>query len=401
MSADEKNVFLSYRRKLVASAWMARAVYQHLKEAGYDVFMDVESLDSGEFPSVILHQIEARPHFIVVLVPGSLDRTLRDGDWLRREIEHALSTKRNIVPVMAQEFNFDEEEEKLKGKKLPAKIKQLSAHNGVSVPTDYFDDAMRKLTGRFLKKQVAAVLRPTPIEELPTIKRMLANAARATVEPKGDWSWLNQETLRAPTLKEWHPLFGCSWSAIDGATGYVLQKSYDADFSSPIELYDGPATTFMPHALKMFTVQKPISTFLSWRATEYYRVKAKGGFAFLGSKWSNVIKFEPPAILEAPTLIKTKSGCSWTPVLGASSYVLEKSDTPFFVKVEELYKGPRTEWEPPPRLVAAGTPLESLLKLPAIVKYEPTTPRVVKSAFYRVKAVAASGIESPWSTFVS
>jgi hypothetical protein len=71
------------------------------------------------------------------------------------------------------------------------------------------------------------------------------------------------------------------------------------------------------------------------------------------------------------------------------------------VKVEELYKGPRTEWEPPPRLVAAGTPLESLLKLPAIVKYEPTTPRVVKSAFYRVKAVAASGIESPWSTFVS
>jgi hypothetical protein len=412
MSADQKKVFLSYRRKL--GAWMALSVYHYLKDEGYDVFMDVESLDSGEFPSVILHQIEARPHFLVILVPGSLERTLRDGDWLRQEIEHALSTGRNIVPVMSREFDFDEEEEKLKGKKLPAKIKQLSTHNGISVPTDFFQDAMRRLTSRFLKKQVAAVLTPTPSEELPTLKRMLANAARATAEPKGGVSWLSHETLKAPRLSDWNPTFGCSWNAVDGATGYVLQKSYDAGFASPRALYDGPGTMFFPKALplpnalkvrKTLDVEKP-ELEIPW-LTQYFRVKAKGGFSFLDSEWSNVVKFDPPPAailgiqpltLDAPTLTKTESGCSWTTVLGASKYVLERSNTPFFVKVEELYSGPRTEWERPRPRVAS---LESLLKLPAVAKYEATFPKATTSAYYRVKAVGASGIESPWSAFVS
>ena len=78
MAGSQKSVFLSYRRK-VSGNWMARTVYEYLKRHEYDMFMDVESLDSGEFPQVILHQINARPHFLVVLMPGSFRAHRRSG----------------------------------------------------------------------------------------------------------------------------------------------------------------------------------------------------------------------------------------------------------------------------------------------------------------------------------
>jgi hypothetical protein len=92
-----RTVFISYRRQL---SWpLARLIYQDLTEHGFDAFIDVEILASGEFEWVILSQIQAREHFVVVLVPGSLDQIGEDGDWLRREVAHALAQDRNVVPV--------------------------------------------------------------------------------------------------------------------------------------------------------------------------------------------------------------------------------------------------------------------------------------------------------------
>jgi hypothetical protein len=60
MDAPLPSVFLSYRRNV--SAFIARAVFQDLRQHGYDVFMDVESIDSGQFETIILNQIAARAH---------------------------------------------------------------------------------------------------------------------------------------------------------------------------------------------------------------------------------------------------------------------------------------------------------------------------------------------------
>ena len=40
----EKTVFISYRRE--TSSFLARAIFLDLRHHGYDVFMDVESIDS-------------------------------------------------------------------------------------------------------------------------------------------------------------------------------------------------------------------------------------------------------------------------------------------------------------------------------------------------------------------
>src|SRR5262245_56934339 len=102
MAESQPTVFLSYRRNV--SAFIARAVFQDLRQHGYDVFMDVESIDSGQFETIILNQIAARGHFLVILTPGTLDRCHEPDDWLRREIEHAIALGRNVIPILVNEF---------------------------------------------------------------------------------------------------------------------------------------------------------------------------------------------------------------------------------------------------------------------------------------------------------
>ena len=98
MARIEKTVFISYRRTNVP--W-ALAIYQDLTQHGFDVFLDYTGVASGDFESVILENIHSRAHFLVLLTPSALERCGEPGDWLRREIEAALDSRRNIVPTDA------------------------------------------------------------------------------------------------------------------------------------------------------------------------------------------------------------------------------------------------------------------------------------------------------------
>jgi hypothetical protein len=96
-------VFISYRRSNIS--W-ALAIYQDLTAHGYDVFFDYDGIASGDFERVIIENITARSHFLVLLTPTALERCDDPDDWLRREIETALAKKRNIVPLMLDGFDF-------------------------------------------------------------------------------------------------------------------------------------------------------------------------------------------------------------------------------------------------------------------------------------------------------
>src|SRR5947199_10514598 len=103
MARIEKTVFISYRRTNVP--W-ALAIFQNLTHHGYDVFFDFNGIASGDFEQVIIENIKARAHFLVLLTPSALERCGDSGDWLRREIETAFETRRNIVPLMLEGFDF-------------------------------------------------------------------------------------------------------------------------------------------------------------------------------------------------------------------------------------------------------------------------------------------------------
>lgn len=189
MTDADKTVFISYRRD--TSAFIARAIFQDLRANGYDVFMDVETIDNGPFDRIILNQIAARTHFLVILTPGSVERCVHpDGsenpdDWLRREVEYAIATGRNIVPLLINNFQFQHAERALTGK-----LAALASYNAVNVPHDYFDEAMTRLRTRFLKQPAPGNINPTPIPEQPIVAEKIKTAAS---QPKPTESQLTAE----------------------------------------------------------------------------------------------------------------------------------------------------------------------------------------------------------------
>src|SRR5277367_3002420 len=144
MERIEKTVFLCYRRTNIP--W-ALAIFQNLSQHGYDVFLDYNGIASGDFERVILENITARAHFVVLLTPSALERCVDPGDWVRREIETALTGKRNIVPLMLEGFDFGTPKI---ADQLTGQLAALRHYNGLSIPPEYFLEAMGRLRDRYL-----------------------------------------------------------------------------------------------------------------------------------------------------------------------------------------------------------------------------------------------------------
>ena len=154
MARIEKTVFISYRR---ADEPWGLAIFQDLTQHGYDVFIDYDGIASGNFEAVILENIRARAHFLVLLTPTALERCGDPKDWMRREIEAALDSQRNIVPLMLAGFDFGTP---AAASQLTGKLAALKEYNGLEIPKGYFSPAMERLRNRFLNVRVDAVLHP-------------------------------------------------------------------------------------------------------------------------------------------------------------------------------------------------------------------------------------------------
>jgi tetratricopeptide (TPR) repeat protein len=173
MARIEKTVFISYRR--TNAAWTL-AIYQYLTRYGYDVFYDIAGLGPGDFETVIVENIRARAHFVIVLTPSALERCREPEDWLRREIELALDSRRNIVALMLDEFKFNSPGV---SEQLTGKLAALKKYTAVHVPADYFEAAMERLRNQFLSVPVDAVAHPASagVQRAAEEQQAQANAA--------------------------------------------------------------------------------------------------------------------------------------------------------------------------------------------------------------------------------
>jgi hypothetical protein len=277
-----RSVFISYRRQL---SWqLARLVYDNLERHRFDTFMDVENLDSGEFPTRILSQIEAREHFIVLLQPGSLDHIGEDGDWLRREIAHALARGRNVVPVTADGFELGRDPT------LPSDVAKLTEFNAVAIRPDYFDAAMEKLRTRFLKKPPRPIAPPPAgtlyIDRLPRRPAEKPKSAAAPVLPPPELTW-----LRGP------PDRVClGWSEVPGASEYVLERAPDPEVVSlrPVhsgwrEVYRGPHRSYddVPSGEGPELRVRPA---LSPATVQWWLYRVRAGASGQAGMWSNTLR---------------------------------------------------------------------------------------------------------------
>ena len=201
MGRIEKTVFISYRR--TNKPW-ALFIYQNLTMHGYDVFIDFQNINSGNFERAILDNIRTRAHFIVILTPSALERCKNPGDWLRREIETAMDEKRNIVPLMVEGFDFGSP---LVREALTGRLATLSDINALSIPDDYPLEAMDRLRARYLNIALSDVALPAlqkDIQEVTTAEKSAANEAAP----------VSEEQLTAQTWFE---------------KGYVFQEAKNLD----------------------------------------------------------------------------------------------------------------------------------------------------------------------------
>jgi len=210
MERIEKTIFICYRR--TNFAW-AVAVYQYLTSQGYDVFIDYLHINSGDFRQVIIDNIRSRAHFVVILTPSALERCDRPNDWLRLEIETAIDTKRNIIPLMLESFEYDLPAIE---KQLSGKLSNLRNYSSLRIYSEFFLESMDRLRDRYLNVKLSAVLHPPSEYSLLSTNQQKAAAAKALP--------IQQVEL---TSQEW---FEKGFKVIDlDEKIYCYQKSIDID----------------------------------------------------------------------------------------------------------------------------------------------------------------------------
>ena len=143
-----EQVFISYRRD--GGDVTAKLICEALKNHGYTVFFDYDSISGGYFDARIIKAIENCKDFVLVLPPHSLDRCANDDDWVRQEIRCALTNKKNIIPVILPEFSFP--------KSMPADIEEVARYNGVHFVMAYFDGVINTLMDRFVSRPERKVM---------------------------------------------------------------------------------------------------------------------------------------------------------------------------------------------------------------------------------------------------
>lgn len=138
---DAWDGFISYRRE---GGRHVAPLLKLLLETGFGkrFFLDVDELQVGRFDEKLLDLIGNSPNFVPILSPGCLDRCVEKNDWLKREIMHALETRRNIIPVWVDGFEFPDQ-----GRMdlLPEAMRILTELQAVVYRYDDRESAIRKI----------------------------------------------------------------------------------------------------------------------------------------------------------------------------------------------------------------------------------------------------------------
>ena len=131
----DNQIFISYRRD--GGDVTAKLICEALKNRGFSVFYDYDTLKGGYFDTRICNAIERCNDVVLVLPPRALDRCSNSDDWLRIEIRHALQHGKNIIPVMLKGFEFPH--------RLPADIAAISRFNGVRFDMSFYEAVIDKI----------------------------------------------------------------------------------------------------------------------------------------------------------------------------------------------------------------------------------------------------------------
>jgi tetratricopeptide (TPR) repeat protein len=155
-------------RKVLAEATNSKTIEEVIAEApeaiedGAEVSSEhtIEPPVPAKVQTVLLEQIASRMHFILLLTPSALERSMSLDDPLRQQVEHAIHTKRNIVPLIFDGFEFNRLRHYLNGK-----LALLPNYQWLRVNVDYLEETIGRLTQRYLLPPLDMISGSENIEE--------------------------------------------------------------------------------------------------------------------------------------------------------------------------------------------------------------------------------------------
>ena len=176
MGRIDKSVFISYRR---TNFYTALAVYQNLSQHGFDVFMDYQGQEGGNFSEVSLENIKKRAHFLVIISPSAIEAYQESENSLRQEIEVAIDSKRNIIPLVME--GFDSRNPSVQ-KAFSEKLAALKGFGGLRLYSEYFFAGLEKLRERCVNTSVVDTF-TAPFSAPVAEKSALEKEAAASAPP--------------------------------------------------------------------------------------------------------------------------------------------------------------------------------------------------------------------------
>jgi WD40 repeat protein len=193
------DAFISYRRE--SGSHIATTI-EVVLESQYKkrIFLDVRELQVGRFDEKLLTLIEQTPNFILILSRGCLDRCAEKTDWLKREVMHALEHKRNMVPVLMEDFTYPSED---KLALLPDAMRVLPNLQAIAYSHVHHESAVRKIA-----EALSRAGEEPPVQFLMEPPVEAATGEAATLPPEGgDWEF-NPRLLHDPGLARGAFLWG-------------------------------------------------------------------------------------------------------------------------------------------------------------------------------------------------
>jgi hypothetical protein len=137
-------IFISYRR---SCSWgLARLIYEELIARGYDVFMDIKGIRRGDFEKIIYENIGGCDYFLPIFSKDTFceERLNNPEDWIRKEIEYALTQNKDIVPIIEEGYKPPED------KNIPSPLIPVFKLNGAPFNNEFFEASIEKLINDFL-----------------------------------------------------------------------------------------------------------------------------------------------------------------------------------------------------------------------------------------------------------
>ena len=180
MAKQRYDIFISYRRK--GGVETARLVDIKLREQGYYVSFDIDTLGKGKFTDTLRTRLQGCIDFMVIFEPSYYERFFEPGslddkgnikpdaklvsqdtlneDWCYLELKNALVLGKNIIPIIKRDFRFPNN--------LPPEVKEIAEMNAIEMTEKEFKEIFEnkvplylnskpKFTYRY-KKQIIGVL---------------------------------------------------------------------------------------------------------------------------------------------------------------------------------------------------------------------------------------------------